>query len=105
MLFEYTLALFDFFLPSGIIKCMNVVTIPRQLAGKDDLVVIPRREYEKFSLWKKAVRVRLDEEWFWTPEWQRKEHEADEAIHKGETQGPFLDHTALITALKRKRKS
>ena len=32
---------------------MNVVTIPRRLTQKDDLVVIPRREYE--SLLKQRV--------------------------------------------------
>lgn len=25
---------------------MNTITIPKKLAGKDDLVVLPRREYE-----------------------------------------------------------
>ena len=96
--------LFDFFHSVGTIEHMNDITIPKRLAGKDDLVVIPRREYEKFSLWKNVVRVRLDEEWFWTPEWQKKEHEADEAIRKGKTKGPFLDHASLVAALKRKKK-
>ena len=34
---------------------MNVITIPRRFARKDDLVVIPRREYE--SLLKQKVAV------------------------------------------------
>ena len=37
---------------------MNIVTIPKKLAQKDDLVVIPRKEYEAFSEWKKALKIR-----------------------------------------------
>lgn len=25
---------------------MNIITIPKRLAGKDDLIVVPRREYQ-----------------------------------------------------------
>ncbi|MAG12705.1 hypothetical protein CL630_02715 [bacterium] len=28
------------------VSIMNIVTIPKKLAGKDDLIVIPRKEYE-----------------------------------------------------------
>ena len=28
---------------------MNIVTIPRKIAGKDDLVVIPRKEFEQMQ--------------------------------------------------------
>ena len=38
---------------------MNVITIPKKLAQKGDLVVIPRKDYEAFSEWKKALRIRL----------------------------------------------
>ncbi len=31
-----------------------------------------------------AGLIQKDEEWFWTPEWQAKEKEADEAIEKDE---------------------
>ena len=34
---------------------MSVVTIPRQLGKNDDLVVIPRREYEKLLSWKNKI--------------------------------------------------
>ena len=33
---------------------MNTVTIPKKLAGKDDLVVLPRREYEALLKLKKV---------------------------------------------------
>lgn len=83
---------------------MNVVTISRKLAQKGELVVIPRREYEEFLRWKRAVRVRLDERWFWTPEWQKKEVEADEAIRQGAVSKPFSDHQKLTASLRRKKR-
>lgn len=83
---------------------MNIVTIPKKLAQRGDLVVIPREEYEEFSTWKKIVKTKLDDQWFWTYEWQKKEAEADEAIRKGKVVGPFSSHQKLTTALKRKRK-
>jgi len=36
---------------------MPVITIPKKFAGKDDLVVIPRREYEEFLELKKLIPV------------------------------------------------
>jgi len=82
---------------------MNVVMIPKKLAQKGDLVVIPRKEYEAFSRWKKVVSIRAGEQWFWTPEWQKKEAEADIAIRKGQVSDAFLDHKELIKALKTKK--
>lgn len=82
----------------------NIVTIPQKLASMGDLALVPKQEFEEFSKWKKAVRVELDEQWFWTPEWQHKEKEADEAIRAGKISGPFRDHKTLISALKSKKK-
>ena len=90
--------------PSITLENMNVITIPRKLIKNDDLVIIPRREYQEFSHWKKTVKARPGERWFWTPEWQKKEREADEAIHTGKVRGPFSDHRTLLAALKRKQK-
>lgn len=46
---------------------------------------------EFFHSWVEAVRrqveheqIALDQAWFWTPEWQAKEREADVAIAAGE---------------------
>ena len=36
---------------------MTPITIPQKLAQKDDLVVIPRREYEEFLSVKKLLRT------------------------------------------------
>ena len=88
---------------------MNTITIPikeykRLVAAERTVVTVPRREYEEFSQWKKAVREHQDEQWFWTPEWQKKEAEADEAIRAGRMIGPFSSHKQLLAALKKKRK-
>lgn len=77
----------------------KVITIPK---GK--FVLVPHEEFEAFSKWKKAVKVRLDEQWFWTPEWQKKEAEADAAVRDSKVRGPFSDYKKLISALKRKKK-
>lgn len=83
---------------------MPVITIPKKLI-EDDLVVIPKREYEEFTKWRKNVKVRLDERWFWTSQWQEKEAEAETAIRSGRIYGPFSDHRKLLAALKPKRKT
>lgn len=81
---------------------MDAVTIPHRLAQKDDLVVIPKREYRAFCAWRKNVKIRLDEEaWFWTSEWQKMEAEADEAIRKGQVSGPYTDIQVLLRDLKK----
>ncbi|MBI2053279.1 MAG: AbrB/MazE/SpoVT family DNA-binding domain-containing protein [Candidatus Sungbacteria bacterium] len=82
---------------------MNVVMIPKKLAQKGDLVVIPRKEYEAFTQWKKVISIRAGEQWFWTPEWQKKEAEADEAIRRGKVSDAFSNHKELLKALKTKR--
>ena len=82
---------------------MATITIPKKLAQKDDLVIIPKQEYKEFSLWKKSVRVRTDENWFWNSEWQKKEAEADNAIKNKKIFGPFSDYQKLISSLKKRR--
>ncbi len=42
--------------------------------------------------------------WFYSPEWQRKELEADRAIARGEVSGPFSSAAELIRHLRRKRR-
>lgn len=34
---------------------MPIITIPKELAKKGGLVVIPRKEYEEFSNWRKLM--------------------------------------------------
>lgn len=38
-------------------KITNVITIPKKLAQKDDLVVLPRKEYERFLDWQENIRM------------------------------------------------
>ena len=83
---------------------MDTITIPRKMASRDDLVIIPRKEYEAFSRWRNSVRVRLNEQWFWTPGWQKKEAEADAAIRHGKVSRVYTDYRKLLSALKSKRK-
>ena len=79
---------------------MNAVTIPKNITAQGNLVIIPEREYRAFRAWKKNVKIRLDEEaWFWTPEWQKMEKEADEAIRKGQVSKRYSNVKDLIKAL------
>ena len=55
---------------------MDAVTIPHAFAANDD-----------------------SERWFWSPEWQKKEAEADEDIRKGRVSKKFSSYKALIKAL------
>jgi hypothetical protein len=45
--------------------------------------------------------VPKDQEWFWSNEWQEMEKEADEAIAKGETIGPFSKASDAVKALRK----
>ncbi len=83
----------------------KIVTIPnpKSLGKEKELVLIPKKEYEEFHALKQAVHIRKGEEWFWTPEWQKKELEADMAIRSGKISGPFSDSKKLLSFLKKKR--
>jgi len=80
----------------------SAVTIPRELAERGDLVMIPRIDYQAFKQWQKITKIDPEDAWFWTPEWQKKEAEVDEEIRKGKLKGPFRTHKALMKALNQK---
>ena len=69
-----------------------------------DSVLVPRSEYQAFKRWHESVRIQLDDAWFWTLEWQKKEAEADKDIQKGKVSGPFSDVRSLMRDLKTKTK-
>lgn len=81
----------------------KVLTIPdpRAFSRADELVVVSKKEYEEFTALKKAIQIRKGEEWFWTPEWQKKELEADRDIVRGRVSGPFVSARELIKHLKK----
>jgi AbrB family looped-hinge helix DNA binding protein len=45
--------------------------------------------------------VPKDQEWFWTKEWQDKEHEVDNEIARGEVSGPYATAKDLLKAIKK----
>ena len=68
---------------------MNTITIPKKLAGKDDLVVLPRQEYEALLKLKKVKEF--------TPTAAQKKalQRAELNLHKGKT----LSYNALVKKL------
>lgn len=77
---------------------MTTVTIPRKLAKDDDLVVIPRKEYEKLARIFKVLPK--NQWWFWTKDWQEKEKEADRDIKLGRLSGPYQNRRELLRVLR-----
>jgi AbrB family looped-hinge helix DNA binding protein len=73
-------------LVSAPLRSKGVITIPRQVREElglhegDSLLVTV--EDGRIVLTPAAL-VPRDQAWFWTPEWQVKEHEADEEIAAG----------------------
>ncbi|OGY66901.1 MAG: hypothetical protein A3I89_00070 [Candidatus Harrisonbacteria bacterium RIFCSPLOWO2_02_FULL_41_11] len=58
---------------------MNTVTIPKKLAEKDDLVVLPRREYEAL------LQLNKFKEFSPTTSQKRALQQAEKNLHKGKT--------------------
>ncbi|MEK7149634.1 MAG: hypothetical protein AAB757_01505 [Patescibacteria group bacterium] len=58
---------------------MNTITIPKNLAGKDDLVVIPRKEYEALLKLKKVKEFNP------TPAQKKALFQAENSFKKGKT--------------------
>jgi hypothetical protein len=76
---------------------MTTITIPKHLVKDDDIVLVPRKAYERMRL---IVQL-IDESqlWFWTKEWQAKEKEADSDIKARRLRGPFRTKKELKGAL------
>lgn len=77
---------------------MTTITIPKKMTSREELVAIPRKDYEKFLYILKILPK--DQLWFWTKEWQKKEKEANEDIDKGKVFGPFSSGKELLKSLK-----
>lgn len=62
---------------------MTSITIPKNFTN-DDLVIISKKEYQRFSVW------------------QKREAEADKDIRNGNISRAFTNSKDLISALKKK---
>lgn len=68
------------------------VSIPKEIRDKirieqGDFIEVSERDGEIVMTPKKLIDA--DQAWFWTPEWQKGEREADEDIKAGRVSGPF----------------
>lgn len=68
------------------------VSIPKQIRDalrlqEGDLIEVEERDGEIVMTPKRLIDA--DQAWFWTPEWQKGEREADEDIRAGRLSGPF----------------
>ena len=68
------------------------VSIPKKIRDRlglqeGDYVEVEERDGEIVMVPKKLIDA--DQAWFWTPEWQASEREADEDIKSGRISGPF----------------
>ena len=75
----------------------KVITIPKEIIKKGDLVLIPRQEYEELLRIFKIIPK--DQLWFWTKEWQKKEVEAEKDIELKRLNGPIKTVRGLKNAL------
>ncbi|GIW66806.1 MAG: hypothetical protein KatS3mg095_0704 [Candidatus Parcubacteria bacterium] len=77
---------------------MTTINIPKNLLKEKELIVVPKREYEKLT----ALLKFLDKEqiWFWTKEWQKKEKQAERDIKNKKIYGPFKTVKELVDVLK-----
>lgn len=79
------------------------ITIPQTLRKRIRLAV---GDYVEIELQEGALVIRPvkvvhpDQEYFFTPEWQQKESEADRDIAEGKLAGPFENADEALKALK-----
>ena len=72
---------------------MPTITIPKTLIKEKELVIIPRREYEKFLVFKLKKKSKID----------RDIEEALEDVRQGRMIGPFSSIKEGLRALKQAR--
>lgn len=83
------------------------VTIPKEVFGELGLQVGDYLEVTaKTDIITMAPKklIPKDQAWFYTPEWQKKEMEADEAIAQGKVNGPFSSANEFLLHLKKRTK-
>jgi hypothetical protein len=72
---------------------MMTLTIPKNIITNDDIILIPRKEYDKLS--RIANLVSEDQLWFWTKDWQEREMQAEEDVKGKKVSGPFKNKFEL----------
>ncbi|MDP2664834.1 MAG: AbrB/MazE/SpoVT family DNA-binding domain-containing protein [bacterium] len=80
------------------------VTIPKEVfrdAGLDVGDYLSVRAKDNFITMTPKKLISKDQAWFYTPEWQAKEREADKDIVRGQVSGPFSSATELLAHLKK----
>jgi len=80
---------------------VEVIVIPKKIAKKGELVLIPKKEYEKLLEISKIIPK--EQLWFWTKEWQKREREAEKDIKAGRIYGPFSSGAELLKSLRSKK--
>ena len=79
------------------------VTIPKNIASKDDLVMVPRKEYEKlFRFWESAEQpaVRGKETRHGFSGLESGLQESFQEVSNGKLRGPFKTSKSFLRALK-----
>ncbi len=84
------------------LRARGTVTIPQDVRDKLDLVegdqLIVTVEDDRIVLTPTSL-IPDDQAWFWTPEWQAKEAEADEAMARGERGAVFTSGEEFLAFL------
>jgi AbrB family looped-hinge helix DNA binding protein len=93
----------------AIVKVKNKyqVVIPEEARKRLGLRVGDMLEVEEKNgklMLKPVILVDKSQAYFWSPEWQKGEKEADEDIRKGRLSGPFKNAKELVSHLRKKKK-
>jgi AbrB family looped-hinge helix DNA binding protein len=84
------------------LRARGTVTIPQEIRDRLDLAegdqLIVTIEDDRIIL-TPASLIPDDQAWFWTPEWQAREAEADEAVARGEHGKVFASSDEFLAFL------
>ncbi len=89
------------------VKDKYQIVIPEEVRKKlkikvGDMLEVHEREGQIVA--RPVIIVDKSQAYFWTPQWQIAEKEADEDIRKGNLSGPFTTADKLIRHLKKRPK-
>ena len=81
------------------------VVIPQKIARRlriEEGTFLEAREEDGAIVLRPQIMIPREDAWFWSPEWQAKEREADADLAAGRISGPFTTAKELIKSLKSK---